>query len=108
MEFIALISALAAVIAIIAWKVPGTVVTMHKNALDHRYRTMQLQDETDGNVHRRFLEMQDASRDIPPAELEARLQEAGARKADAEVRRITAEREADTRRELAAERGRHR
>jgi hypothetical protein len=65
---------------------------------------MQLQDETDEHAHRRFLEMQDSGRDIPPAELETRTAEATARKADAEVRLALALREAEKGRELAAER----
>ena len=91
MTYIALITALAAVLAVAAWKVPGAIVTMHKNALDHRHRTMQLQDETDEHAHRRFLEMQDHGRDIPELELAARAAEAQARQADAETQRANAE-----------------
>jgi Sec-independent protein translocase protein TatA len=90
MIIIALICAMAAVLIVAAWKIPGAMVTMHKNALDHRYRTMQLQDETDGHAHSRFMEMQDQSREIPAAEIALRRAEAAARQAEAEAQNVQA------------------
>lgn len=98
MQYIALIVMLAVVLIVATWRIPGAIVTMHKNGLDHQHRTRELQDTIDGNIHHRFLEMQASQREIPELELTARAADASARQAEAVTRRIETELRARNRR----------